>query len=221
MVGQNLRAQGNGVPCGNGGVGPNLQGQLIIVGHIAHTGVFHGVVHLVNRRVDGIDGDDADHGLGSLVPVSGDIAAAMAHGDLHVQGGVGTQGGNVQIGVEDFHLAVCLDIPGRHLTGAHCVDIHSFHPGAVELGNDPLHAEYDLSDVFLDAGNGGELMLDAGDLDGGRSRAGQRGQQNPSQGVTQSGAVAPFQRFHHILAIRGVFGRIHAHNARLFNFYHE
>ena len=32
---------------------------------------------------------------------------------------------------------------------------------------------YDGRHIFLNTGNGGELMLDAGDLDGGRSHAGQ------------------------------------------------
>lgn len=29
------------------------------------------------------------------------------------------------------------------------------------------------------------------------------------------------QRLHHVFAIRDIVGRIHTHNARLFNFYHE
>ena len=41
-------------------------------------------------------------------------------------------------------------------------------------------------------------MLHAGDLDGGRGRAGQRGKHNAAKRIAQSGAVAALQRFHHI-----------------------
>ena len=49
---------------------------------------------------------------------------------------------------------------------------------AVELDDHPLNVQNDLGDVFLDAGDRGELMLDTGDLDGSRSSAGQRRKQN-------------------------------------------
>ena len=52
-----------------------------------------------------------------------------------------------------------------------------------------------------DAGDGGKLMLDPGDLDRSHCGTRQRGQQNPPQGVAQGGAVPSLQRLYHVLAI--------------------
>src|SRR5699024_9359134 len=120
-----------------------------------------------------------------------------------------------------FHLAVGLDVAGGDLALTRCVDIHRFHALAVKSCNDLLHVQHDLGDVFLDTGNGAELMLDTGDLDGGRGGTGQRRQQDPSEGVAQGRAVAALQRFHHVFAVGTVFRGVDAFNARLFNFYHE
>lgn len=110
MVGKDLRAETDRISCGDGRIGPDFQGQLIIVCHVAHARVFHGVVHLVNRRVDGIDGDRADGQVGCLVLVGRDVSAPMVHGDLHVEGGIGTQRADVQIRIEDLHFSIGLDV---------------------------------------------------------------------------------------------------------------
>ena len=51
--------------CGDGGVRPDFQRQLVIVCHVAYTGVFYGVVHLVDGRIDRIHGDGADAHAGA------------------------------------------------------------------------------------------------------------------------------------------------------------
>ena len=64
------------------------------------------------------------------------------------------------------------------------------------------------------------IMLDAGDLDTGDSRAGQRGQEDPAQRVTKGRAVATLKRFNDILAV-GTVGRcLDALDTRLFYFDH-
>ncbi|CAN4028651.1 DUF1344 domain-containing protein, partial [Dysosmobacter welbionis] len=104
---------------------------------------------------------------------------------------------------------------GLDLAGAHRLDVDRLHRLAVELGEQALHIQDDLRHVFLDTWDGGELMLHAGDLDGGRGRAGQRGKHNAAKRIAQSGAVAALQRFHHILAVCGVPRRLDALNLGL------
>ena len=221
MVHQDAGAQRNCIPGVDGAVGPHLQGQLVIVGEITHTGVLNGIVDLLDRSVDGVHRDQADDRLGRLVPVGRDIAPAVGQRQLHVEGGIGAQGGDVVVGIQDLHLAVSLDIAGSDLALAVHLNVDGLHALGVKLGDDALHVEDDLSHVFLDAGDSGELMLDACDLDGGHSRTGQRREQDPAQGVSQRSAIAALQRLHHVFAIGAVARVFHAFDARLFDFYHE
>ena len=123
-------------------------------------------------------------------------------------------------GVEHLHLSVRLDVAGRDLTLAAHLDIHRLHALGVQLGDDAFHVEDDLRHVFLYARDGGELMLDTGDLDGGDRGTGQRREQDAAQGVAQSRAIAALQGLDHVLAVGAVTGILHAFDARLFDFYH-
>ena len=221
MVGKDLRAEADRIPCGDGRVSPDLQRQFVIVGHVAHTGVLHGVIHLVDRRVDRVHGDRSDRHVRRLVLVGRHISAAMAQSDLHIEGRVGAEGADVQLGVEDLNFSVRLDVAGSHFPFAGGVDENGLGALAMQSCDDLLDIQNDLSDVFLDAGDRGKLVLDACDLDGGRSRAGQRGQKHSSEAVAEGRTIAPFERLHDILTVGAVLGRIDTLNARLFNFYHE
>ena len=220
MVAEDAGAQADGVPGGDGTVGPYLQGQLVEVGQVADTGVFHRVIDLPHRRVNGVHRDQTDDGLGRLVPVGGDIAPAMRQGQLHVEAGVRSQGGNVEVRIEDLHLAVGLDVAGGDFALTAGFNIDRFHALGVELGNDALHVEDDLGDVLLHSGNGGKLVLHAGDLNGGNRRAGQGREQDAAQGVTQRGTIATLQGLHDVFAVGAVAGVLHTFDAGLLDFYH-
>jgi len=82
--------------------------------------------------------------------------------------GSGVERCDVQVGIEDLDLAVALDVAGLDLAGTGGLDEDRL--GAlrvVELGDQALDVEDDLRHILLDAGDGGELMLHTGDLDGG------------------------------------------------------
>ena len=221
MVGKDLGAQRNSVLGGDGGIGPDLEGQLIEVGLIADTSGLHRVIHLFDRRIDGVNRNHTNHGLGGLIPIRGNITATLRQGDLHIKCGIFTQSADVQLRVQDLDLAIGLNVAGSNFTGTHSVDVHSLDTGAVQLHDHALNVQNDLSHVLGNTGDGGELMLNAGDLDRSSGVAGQTAQQNAAQGVAQSHAVATLQRLHNVHAVGSVVGRVHAGNARLFNFNHE
>ena len=193
MVAEDLRAQRDGVPCGHGLVRPDLDGQLVKVGLIADTGVFHRVVDLEDRGIDGVDGDGADGHLGVLVLVGGDVASAVVKDQLHAQRTVGTEGRDGLLGVEDLHLGVGLDVAGgdKALAGGFNVD-----------------------------GLRGKLMLNTGDLDAGACDAGEGREKYPAKRVTKRSTIAALQRLDDIFAVRAVCGRFNALDTRLFNFDH-
>ena len=126
----------------------------------------------------------------------------------------------MQIFIDDLHLIIGLDVAGSHFALTGCVNINGLHTVAVHFRNNSLDVQNDLGNVFLDAGDRRKLVLNACDLDRGRSRSGQRGQENPSQGVAQGHTVASFQRFYDKYAMGRIFGRVNTLNARLINFYH-
>ena len=228
MVAQDPGAQGHGIAGGDGGVRPDLQRQLVEVVQGADAGVLHRVVHLVHGGIDGVDGDHADDtGTLGLVPVSGHIAAAIVQGDLHAQGGPHIQGGQVQLGIQNLHIGIGLDVAGRHLTGAGGLDIDGLDALeavldalAVELGQQALHVQNDLGHVLFHAGNGGKLVLHTGDLDAGGRRAGQRGEHDAPQRIAQGRSEAALQRFDHIFSVGSIAGCFNALNLGLLDFDH-
>ena len=90
----------------------------------------------------------------------------------------------------------------------------------MKLGDELLDVQHDLRHILLDAGDGGELMLDAGDLDAGGRGAGQGREHDAAQRIAQGGAVAPFQGLYHIFSV-GILSRgLYALDLGLLNFNH-
>ena len=221
MVAQDLGAQRHRIARGDGGIRPDLQRQLVVVAGCAHTGALHRVVDLINGGVDAVDGDHADDaGTLRLVLVGGDVAAAVAQGDLHAQSGAHVQRGDVQLRIEHLHLAVALDVACGDFAGADRLDEHGLDSVTVQLCQQILHVQNDLCHVFLHTGNGGELVLDTGNFDAGGSGSGKAGQQDTPQGVAQSRSVSALQGFDHIFSIGSVAGCFDTLDLGLLNFDH-
>ena len=181
MLRQDLGGDGHGVLSRRGGIRPDLQRQLVEIGHVADTRILDRIIDLIHRGIQRVDRDHTNGRLRRLVPISRNIAAAAAHGDLHVQHGIGSERADVQILIQDLHIVVGLDVAGRDFTLAGGININRLHAVTIHLKDDALDVQDDLSDILLHTGDCGKLMLDARDLDGGRSGTRQRGKQNPSQ----------------------------------------
>ena len=221
MIAEDLGAERDGVTRTDGAIRPDLKRQLVEVGHVAHAGVFHGVVDLVHGRVDRVNRNDADGSLRGLVAVGGHIAAAVRKRQLHVERRTGVQRCDVQVGVEDLDLAVALDVAGLDLARAHSLNIDGLDAvGIVQTGNEALDVQHDLSHILHDTGDGGELVLHAGDLDRGRRGAGQGREHNAAQRIAERDTVAALKRLYGELAVGAVRGVFHALDLGLFNFNH-
>jgi len=125
----------------------------------------------------------------------------MIQNELHVEGAVRAQCGNGLLRIEYLHLAVRLDVAGGDDALAGGLNIYGLGRIGVKTGNDALDVQNYLRHVFLHAGNSGKLMLHAGDLYAGDSRAGKRRQEDSAQGVAKRCAVAALKGLDNILAV--------------------
>ena len=167
MFGKDLSRQRYSLLRVDNAVCPNAQGELVIVSDLTDTGVVHRVVHLEDRGVDRVDGEHADDLVArdQLVLLGGDIASALIQRDLHVQNRAVGKGRDVQLGVEDLNLAVALDALGSDLAGTLRRDLNDLGTVRMEFSYQALHVQNDLGDVFLDAGDGRELVKNSVYLD--------------------------------------------------------
>src|SRR5512133_789430 len=182
QLAQGAAGRGERVLRGQRAVGLDVQDQPVVVGHLARAGGLDGVADPAHGREDRVDRDAADLVGGRLVALGRPVAAALLDPQLHLQLGLGVQGGQVQLGVDDVDVGRGDDVGRGHVTGA----------GRAQA--QLLDVEDDVGDVLLHALDGRELVQDAVDLDG-RDRGARDGrQQGAAQRVAKGVAEAGLQR---------------------------
>ena len=107
----------------------------------------------------------------------------------------------MQFRVEDFNFGVAFDVGGRNFTLAGSVNVYGLRTVAVDLDDDALQIQDNFRHVFLDAGNGRELMENSINFNGCNGITRERGQKDAAHAVSQRGAEASFQRLKGNLAI--------------------
>ena len=135
---------------GDRAVGLDLDGQLVVVGHLADARVLDLVVDLADRREDGVDGDDADgQRLGAL---GGQVADAALDGQVHLDGHVvRVERHQDEVGVDDLDVGRLGDVRRGDGAGAALDQLQLDRVAGVALEAQLLDVEDDLRDVFLDA----------------------------------------------------------------------
>jgi hypothetical protein len=147
-------------------VGPHLEGELVEVDALPHAGVLHLEVHLLDRRVMGIERDHPDRTL-FLLLIGGDVPAAGGDLHLHVDLPLLVEGGDVEIGVQDLDPGIGLQIAGLQFARARHLETGVELVVGVHLEADLLQVEDDLAHVLEHAGDRAEFMENPFDLDRG------------------------------------------------------
>ena len=144
--------------------------------------------------------------------ISGHIALAHAHLELHAELHVFGEGRDVQFRVQDFHIGVGHDIRGCHRAFLR-------HGKRQMLGLVSRHTQANLFDIqdnirniFQHSGDGGKLMLHAGDLHSHEGCALKGRKQYPTQGIADGDPIPAFERFVGELPVHGIVGIAVAHN---------
>ena len=182
-------------------VGPDLEGQLVVVGLLTDPGLLDLVLDPGDRAEDGVEGNDSDL-LGGLALLAGrHVAAAVLDDHLQLERHVVGEGREHEILVDDLDRLVGLHVgTGDGPLGA-LLDADHAGGVAVILDDQALDGQDDVGDVLLDALDGRELVERAGDLDLRDGAALQAGEQNPPQAVADGGAEAPLEGLRRELAV--------------------
>src|SRR5262249_47406379 len=145
--------------------GPDFHDQFVVVGALADAGVLDLVLDADDRREAAVHRDDADLALLAGVLVGGAVAAAVLHGHLDDEWHVVGQRCDDVLGVDDLDGLVGDDV--GPLDDAFLVPVDADRLGlfTLVLDHQALDVEDDVGHVLDDAGDGGDLVLDALDLD--------------------------------------------------------
>ncbi len=99
-----------------------------------------------------------------------------------------------EVRVQHLNVARGLDVARRDGAGTATLEHEALDAVALHLDRDVLHVEDDVDDILAHAGDRGELVQHAVDVDRGDRRALQRGQQHPAQRVAERLAEAALER---------------------------
>ncbi len=190
MVLEQLGGQTDGVSGQYGPIGPHLQGQLVVVGNLTQTGSFYHVIHAPHRRVNRVDGDEANAQIGVEVLVGGDVAASALEAHLHVQLAAFGNRGDIDVFVQDFDVAVGFNHSRSDHAGLVGAQIERLRTLARQLEGNLLEVQDDVGGILDHAGDGLELVQYALDANRGDRGALDRTEQGAAQGVADGGAKA-------------------------------
>jgi hypothetical protein len=152
------------------------------------------VAHAADRREQRVDRDIADRSVLGPVLLGRDIALAGIDRELDVDLGAVVEMADHQLGVQHLDVAGDLDVAGRHRARALLGEGEALGALTAHLQGDFLHVQHQVGDVLAHAGERGEFVQNAVDLDCRHCRALERRQQHATQGVAQGKAVAALQR---------------------------
>ncbi len=194
VIANQLRRQRHRVARRHRAVGPDFDGQLVVVGGLADARALDLVVDLLDRRVHRVDRDPADAEILVEVAIGGDVAAAALDAQLHVQLAALGDGRDVRIRFQDFDVGVGFDVRGAHR--ARLVLPQRQRLGVVDVARQRqlLEVEDDVGRVLDHALDRRELVQHAVDLHGGDRRAFDRRQQHAAQRVADGRAEAALER---------------------------
>ena len=187
----------------DGAVGPDFEDQTIVVGLLSDAGVFGLVADARDGGVDGVDRNGADDLFFGGVLQGGDKTAALMDFEFEVEFVLVGEGGDHLVLVVDGDSGIADEIAGGDDARALLGDGEHFRNFALHRDNDRLHVEDDVGDIFHDAFDLGEFMLNADDLHGDGGSAFKRREQDATEGISDSGAKASFKGLDDEFAVGG------------------
>ena len=158
--------------------------------------VLHGVLHILDRGIDGVDGDYIDGIIGSLVLLSGNPSAALIDSEVDGEACARIQMADDKVGVQDFESwEDFADVTGCELFLTWHSDGCFLKLGLFNclLEIDFFEVKDDVGHIFLDTGDSVKLVAHAVDADRRYSEAFERGEEDTTKGVTYGDTITRLQ----------------------------
>ena len=190
---EQLGGLADGVLRRNGTIGPDFNGQLVVIGVLAQTGSFHGIVHFAHRRVNGVDRNVSDGQVFIVIAIGRDIAAAAFDAHIDIELAAFAHGGDVQVAVENFDIVVGLNLAAHHFARRVNGQAGNARAFTHHLERHLLQVEDDIGGVFDDTGNRAEFVRYAINAHAGNGRALNGAQQYAAQASSDGGAESTFE----------------------------
>src|SRR5690606_1812648 len=175
-------------------LGLDIDDELVEVGTALDASGLDLVRHLEHRRVDRVDRNPPDLGIGLLVLHRRDVASTTLDRQLHLELALAVERGDVQVGVVHLDPGRRRDVRRGDCTRALFAQVH--HHWLVVFGghDQTLQVEDDVGDVLLHPGDRGELVQDPVDPDRRDGRPRNRREQGSAQRVAERVAEARLER---------------------------
>ena len=192
---------GNGIFRCDDAIGFDVQRQLVVVGHLTHTGVFDVIRHLAHGGENAVHRNKSNRRIFRAVQRRRAVTLACVDGHFHVQLRALVERADNQIRVHDFDIGTGFDHAGGDFARAFGVQTHTLRTFDVHTHGQCLDVQDNVGDILTNALNGGELVQNTVNLNRRHRSTLQRGQENPAQCVPQCQAKTTLQRLSDDLAI--------------------
>src|SRR5436305_3823033 len=196
-----LGGQADGVLRRDCAVGPHLDHELFVVGHLAKTRGFDRIVDLANRRVDGVHRNVADGQVLVIVAVGGDVPAAILRAHFDLQLATFTDGGDVHGLIEHCEIRIFFYLRVGYRPRGLDVDVTRFRHVRVELDGHLLEVKNNVGGIFHYAGDRRKFVQDSFDFYCGNGGAFNGAEERTPQGVAYGRAPAALKRLRREAAV--------------------
>src|SRR5690348_13224235 len=208
VVFEQLGGLADGVLRRDGAVGPDFDGELVVIGHLAEAGGLDGEVYFAHGRVNRIDGDVAEGQVLIVVAIGGDVATSALEAHFDIELAALADGGDGHIAVEHFDVGIGFDLAADDLAGLFDAQAGDAGAFADHLKGHLLEVEDDIGGVLDHAGDGAELVSHALDADAGDGGAFDGAEEHAAESGADGGAEAALERLggEHAVALGERFG---------------
>ena len=178
----------------NRAIGLDFEGQLVTVQALAFAGRLDLVGDAADRRIERVDGDQADGRIFRAVFIGRNIALAVVDREFHADLRAIVEGAQNVIRIEDLDVRRRIDLAGGDRARTGSPQRHALGAFGMHAQRQLLDVQDDVDDVLAHALDGREFVHDAVDLDGGDGGALQGRQQDTTKAVAERHAKATLQR---------------------------
>ena len=181
----------------DGTIGGDVERQFLIVGLLLDTIVGDLVLHVLYRRVDGVDSDDTNGVIAFLVLLGGDIATTFLDIEFYLQTGGGLHVADLHVGIENLEtVEILVQLLGLEDIGTGNGEGYLLRVDVLNLATETnlLQAKYDVGHILYHTRQVGKLVVDTVNLHRCDGKSLERGEKDTAKGVAYCDTIARFQR---------------------------